>query len=637
MVPGFNLTPPMPLAYTLSEDSYKTPEYPIPNTLIPPMPPLLSCQSLSKSYAARPLFRNISFGVNQDERLGLIGPNGSGKTTLLRILAGQEEPDSGDVSRRRDLNLIYVPQNDVFESNKTVGEVLVAAVETQHLEDYERTALLNRINAQVGISDMEQSVQALSGGWRKRLALARALVQRPGLLILDEPTNHLDLEGVLWLESLLRTAPFALLLVSHDRYFLQNVTNRTIELNRAYPEGFLSIAGPYSEFLEKKEEFLAGQAHQQYALQGKVKQEIEWLRRGPQARTTKAKARIDQAHQMIGDLAELKNRNSQGRVTDIDFSASGRKTNELLVMRSVGKEMGGRKLFTDVGLTLSPGVRLGLIGPNGSGKTTLLRLMAGELEPDNGEIRRAERLRIVRFEQNREQLDRTVSLRRALAPESDNVEFQGSFMHVTAWAKRFLFDADQLDMIVGNLSGGEQARVLIANLMRRPADLLILDEPTNDLDIPTLEVLEESLVEFAGAIVLVTHDRYLLDRVSTEVLALDGAGGAHPLADYAQWERIRAELNAATAPPAVRAKPVETKPAAPASRRLSTAEQRELTGMEDAIMRAEEEVSRLQASLAEPAIAADHVQAKATFVAYEAAQRKVAALYTRWEELEARK
>ena len=199
-----------------------------------------------------------------------------------------------------------MPQTDSFPAGKTAAQVLDDALATQRLEPFERAALQNRVVAQVGFGDLEQTVDALSGGWRKRLALARALVQQPDLLILDEPTNHLDLEGVLWLETLLQSAPFALLLVSHDRYFLENVTNRTIELNCAYPEGFLSIAGPYSEFLQKKEEFLAGQAHQQHALQGKVKQEIEWLRRGPQARTTKAKARIDQAHQMIGELTELK-------------------------------------------------------------------------------------------------------------------------------------------------------------------------------------------------------------------------------------------------------------------------------------------------------------------------------------------
>ncbi len=599
------------------------------------MIPLLSCQSLGKSYAARPLFRNISFGVLPDERLGLIGPNGSGKSTLLRILAGEETPDSGEISRRRDLSLIYVPQADVFPPGKTAAQVLEEALATQKLEPYERASLLNRVVAQVGFGNLDQAVDTLSGGWRKRLALARALVQRPGLLILDEPTNHLDLEGVLWLESLLRTAPFALLLVSHDRYFLENVTNRTLELNRAFPEGYLSIAGPYSEFLQRKEEFLAGQAHQQHSLQGKVNQEIEWLRRGPQARTTKAKARIDQAHQMIGDLKELKVRNAQGRSAEIDFNASGRKTNELVVARGVAKSMGGRELFSGVDLTLSPGTRIGLIGPNGSGKTTLIRLLAAEFTPDAGQIRRAERLRIVRFDQNREFLDRSVSLRRALAPESDNVEFRGSWMHVSAWAKRFLFSADQLDMIVGNLSGGEQARVLIANLMRQPADLLILDEPTNDLDIPTLEVLEESLVEFPGAIVLVTHDRYLLDRVSTEVLALDGRGRAHSLADYAQWERTWKDGKEPTASSGGKKAP-DAKSAPPPTRRLSTAEQRELAGMEDAITRAEEETLRLHDKLADPAIAADHVRVREVFAAYEHAQEQSTLLYARWEELENR-
>ena len=601
------------------------------------MTPLLSCQSLAKSYAARSLFRNISFGILPDERLGLIGPNGSGKTTLLRILAGQEDADSGEVSRRRDLSLVYVPQDDVFAPAATVGDVLDAAVATQRMEQYERAALLHRVLAQIGFTDTGQQVATLSGGWRKRLALAQALVQRPAILILDEPTNHLDLEGVLWLEELLRAAPFALLLVTHDRYFLENVTTRTLELNRAYPEGYLSFAGPYSEFLQKKEEYLAGQAHQQHSLQGKVNQEIEWLRRGPQARTTKAKARIDQAHDMIGELAELKTRNTQGRTADIDFNSTGRRANELLVTRGVGKRMGDRQLFSGIDLTLAPGTRIGLIGPNGSGKTTLLRLMAGDLEPDSGQIRRAERLRIVRFDQNRDQLDRTLSLRRALSPQSDNVEFRGSSMHVTAWARRFLFGAEQLDMIVGNLSGGEQARVLVATLMRQPADLLILDEPTNDLDIPTLEVLEESLVEFPGAMVLVTHDRYLLDRVSTEVLALDGAGGSHALADYAQWERVRGSLLPPSGARETRKRSREPEPAPAAARKLSTAEQRELAGMEDAITDAEQHVLDLHNKLSEPAIAANHIEAQVVVAAYEQARDAVAKLYVRWEELESRR
>ena len=298
--------------------------------------------------------------------------------------------------------------------------------------------------------------------------------------------------------------------------------------------------------------------------------------------------------------------------------------------------MGDRQLFSDVQFTLSPGTRLGLIGPNGSGKTTLLRLLAGELEPDQGTIRRAERLRIVRFDQNREHLNRSISLRRALAPESDNVEFRGGFMHVSAWAKRFLFQSDQLDMNVGTLSGGEQARVLIANLMRQPADVLILDEPTNDLDIPTLEVLEDSLTEFPGGLVLVTHDRYLLDRVSTEVLALDGSGRSYSLADYAQWERTREELAPPTPPPA-KPKATEPKPTAPVGRRLSTNEQRELAGMEEKIVEAETLIVTLQERLSDPEIVADHRLMQVALDEYEKSQEDVAKLYLRWEELESRK
>ncbi|HLK56472.1 MAG TPA: ABC-F family ATP-binding cassette domain-containing protein, partial [Chthonomonadaceae bacterium] len=480
---------------------------------------LLSVQSLSKAFSARPLFTDITLGISEGERLGLIGPNGSGKTTLLHILSGAETPDSGEVSKRRDVRLVAVAQEDAFPPEQTVGDILTSAIAHEPLEDYERTALLKRVLAQVGFAEDAQQAGALSGGWRKRLALARALIQRPDLLLLDEPTNHLDLNGVLWLEALLRSAPFAFLLISHDRYFLENVTNRIIELSRAYPEGYLSVKGAYSDFLTRKQDFLTAQAQQQHALEGQVKREVEWLRRGPQARTTKAQYRIDEAHRLIGELAEVKVRNAQDKTVDVDFSASGRKTKELLVAKNLSKALGGRTLFSNLNLTLMPGAKLGLLGPNGSGKTTLLRLLTEELTPDTGVIRKAEGLRVVYFDQARAPLDRQQSLRRALSPESDNVVYRGASMHVSAWARRFLFRPEQLEMPVGALSGGEQARILLANLMRLPADILILDEPTNDLDIPSLEVLEESLSDFPGALVLVTHDRYMLDTVSTELLA----------------------------------------------------------------------------------------------------------------------
>ena len=610
------------------------------------MTPLLSIQNASKAFSARPLFQNISFGINEGERIGVIGPNGSGKSTLLKILAGRETPDSGSVAMRRRLRIGYVAQEDTFSPEVTVLQVLTDALADLPLDAMERDLQITLILAKVGFPDRDQRAASLSGGWRKRLAIAREIVREPELLLLDEPTNHLDLEGILWLEDLLNSALFACLLVSHDRFFLERVANRLIELNRAYPEGFLSSEGAYSDFLEKKDAFLDAQANRQHALAGQVKREVDWLRRGAPARTTKSKHRIEAAGELMSELAEVKFRNSQSRSADIDFTASNRKTKELLIAKNLKKRMGDRLLFDDVSFVLSPGTRLGLLGPNGSGKTTLLKVLADSLPADGGAAQKADGLRIVLFDQNREQLDRKVPLRTALSPNSDNVIFNGGSMHVSAWARRFLFGSGQLDMPVGSLSGGEQARVLIARLMLNPADLLILDEPTNDLDIPTLEVLEQSLLEFPGALVLVTHDRYLLDRVSTTLLALDGQGNAAFYADYSQWEANQTEeTDAREKGKGKREKTEETDAIQnPKSkiqnlppRRLSTAEQRELQNMETTIMDAEERVRALQSRLQEPQIVADYMQMQAVLKSIEEAESKVAALYARWEELEARK
>jgi ATP-binding cassette subfamily F protein uup len=472
------------------------------------------------------------------------------------------------------------------------------------------------------------------------LAIVRQLAREPDLLLLDEPTNHLDLEGILWLEYLIESAGFATLTVSHDRRFLEEAANRIIELGKQYPEGYLSHNGTYSEFVEKREEFLAAQQGRQRALASGVRREIEWLRRGAKARTTKAKGRIERAGEMMAELSSLRERNTQQGAAKIDFAASSRKTRKLVELNRVAKQMGGRRLFQDVNLILSPGTKLGLLGPNGSGKSTLIRLMADALAPDAGEIFRADGLKIVLFDQHREQLDPNQTLRRALGPTGDSVSFGGATMHVTAWAKRFLFRADQLDMPVGELSGGEQARVLIARLMLREADVLILDEPTNDLDIPTLDVLEESLEEFAGALVLVTHDRYLLDRVSTELLALDGKGGAHAYAELAQWERAQYDDQRAQAIAKQNAAPAKRETAAPAQpqkKRLTWNEQRELEQMEQKILEAEEAVHRLHAQVVDPAIAADHVKAREAYAELATSQAEVERLYARWAELEGKK
>ena len=593
---------------------------------------LLSCAALTKSYGSRPLFHDISLGVGDSEKMGLIGPNGAGKSTLLRIFGSEEKPDSGTVSSRRGLRTAYIAQEDVFPKGGTVGSVLTEAIDSKHLDEIERDVRIEVALGKVGFTERDQTVETLSGGWKKRLSLARALVQDAELLLIDEPTNHLDLEGVLWLESLLQDAQFAFVLISHDRVFLENVTNRVVELHPAYAEGYLSVNGTYSDFLVQREDYLAAQAHREDALQTQVKREIEWLRRGPQARTTKAQGRIQQAGQMIEELAELKFRNAQGKTAGIDFNASGRQTRDLIVAKDLSKTLGGRTLFSGLDLTLAPGTRLGLIGPNGSGKTTLIKLLTGEMSQDGGTIKRADGLRVVLFDQARQQLDKTLSLRDALSPNSDTVTYRGNPMHVSGWAKRFLFKTEQLNTPIRVLSGGEQARILIARLMLQPADVLILDEPTNDLDIPTLEVLEDSLLSFPGALVLVTHDRYLLDRVSTDLLALDGRGGTAYFTGLSQWEAAQKP-----APPVTAPAPMRPKAPVPTANRMSTSERRELAQIEAKIEAADEVVAALERQLEDPKVASDAARLHEVWNALPAARDQVSALYARWEELEAKK
>jgi ATP-binding cassette subfamily F protein uup len=598
---------------------------------------LLNCTTLSKAFGIRTLFRDISISFDDTERTGLIGPNGSGKSTLLKIIAGLEQADHGQIESRRNLRLGYLSQEDVYPAGKTVGQIVQSALRDEAGDEREKLTRVQIQLGKMGFADADAPGETLSGGWRKRLALARELVRQPDLLLLDEPTNHLDLEGILWLEKLLSSAPFAFVVVSHDRYFLQNVTNRVVELNSSYPDGYLSIKGTYSDFLEKREEFLEAQSAQQRALASKVRREVEWLKRGAKARTTKAKGRIQQAGQMMQELAELKVRNTSAGAAQIDFAATGRQTRKLLVAKDVSKAM-GRTLFEHLNLVLSPGMKLGLLGANGSGKSTLIRLLTGQVEPDSGSVWRADGLRVVLFEQARRQLDRSLTLRRALFPSGDNMGYRGSPMHVSGWAKRFLFRQEQLDMTVGELSGGEQSRVLIANMMLVPADLLILDEPTNDLDIPSLEVLEESLADFPGALVLVTHDRFMLDRISTEILTLDGRGGAHPYASVSQWQTAKeeAEEREAAEAKAAQSKP-QPKPVAAGPKRLTWNEQRELEQMEERILTAEEDLHANQQLMEDPAVLDDHVRLRDVCSKVDAAQKLVQTLYERWQELESRK
>ncbi|MGA6826884.1 ABC-F family ATP-binding cassette domain-containing protein [Nitrospira sp. NS4] len=601
------------------------------------MPPtmLLSCESISKSYGVKPLFADLSIGLAEGDHVGLIGPNGSGKSTLLKILAGLEDPDDGTRSLRRHVRIGYVPQEPSFPADLTIEEVLAQVLRDGGLDPHEESSRIARALSLGEFPNAEQTVRTLSGGWKKRLAIAQSLLLEPDVLMMDEPTNHLDVEGILWLERVLKAESRAFLVVSHDRRFLEAVATRMIELSRVYPNGVFEAKGRYSDFLEQRDAALQAQANEHATLANKVRREVEWLRRGPKARTTKAKARIDSAGQLIDALAESETRR-ESAPAGIDFTASGRKSKQLIVAEQLTKALGHRKIVTDLDLILGPGQRLGLLGPNGSGKSTLMKLLSGALAPDAGTVTRADKLRIVSFEQHRDSLDQNATLRRSLAPAGgDAVVYQDRSVHLVSWAKRFLFRPEQLDLPVSRLSGGEQARLLIARLMLQPADVLMLDEPTNDLDIPTLDVLEESLLEFPGALVLVTHDRWLLDRVSTMLLALDGTGKAEWFADFAQWEAAQGRSGSSAADQGpIRSNGNAGPRVKPVRKGLSYAEQKEWDKMEAMIEKAEATVVASQKATEDPAVMSDAEALHARYAALETARAAVERLYARWAELE---
>jgi ATP-binding cassette subfamily F protein uup len=624
----------------------------------------LSARNISKTFGTRTLFRAVDLSIDEGERLALIGPNGSGKSTLLKIIAGREQSDSGEITFRKGLRVAYVAQIDDFKPGSTPLQVVtraildskVAHVHDEHEAELEATLTLDRL----GILDTSTHVESLSGGQRKRLAIACGVAADPDVLLLDEPTNHLDIDGVEWLEDLLNSSKFASVVITHDRFFLEAVASRIVELSSSYPEGTFGVQGDYSEFLRRKQEFLDGQQRRQEALANQVREDLRWLSRGAKARRTKSKSRIGAANERIDELARLKERNAAPRAADIEFNASGRKTRKLVDARMITKSLGDRLLFRNLSFVLSPKSCLGLLGPNGSGKTTLLRVISGELAPDAatndaiqdaidnplppgapapGTIARAEKLRVVTFSQHRTEIDPAMTLGDALSPHSDSVIFNGRTIHVNTWARKFLFHSEQLKAPVRALSGGERARIHIARLMLEPADVLILDEPTNDLDIPSLEVLESSIEEFEGSVVLVTHDRAMLARLATEIIALDGEGGARKYVNYEQWEDDQLTRRASDAKAS---KPVgapvsvapATPPPQPKKRKLTYNEQRELAGMEEAIMTAESLASELEIRMNDPKVVANHREFEQVCRAFGEAQAKVAALYERWAVLQ---
>lgn len=596
----------------------------------------LSCDSISKAYGSKQLFSKISLGIFSGDKIGLIGPNGAGKSTLLKILAGIDSPDEGTVACRKSLRVGYVPQTSVYP-DQSIEEIVLESFHPDHrLPHYEKTTQVSILLSKLGFKDNFQHASRLSGGWKKRLDLAKVLINDPDILFLDEPTNHLDLDGILWLESFLKSEGIAFVVTSHDRYFLDAVATRVIELNAMYPEGIFSSDGNYSNFVDRRNEFLDYQQQCERGLASKVRDEVHWLRQSPKARTTKSQARIQSAGRLIDELSQVRARNKQVSAK-IDFEATDRQTRKLISVKNLAKSLGDKLLFSGLDLTLTPGMRLGVIGTNGSGKTTLLKLLAGEILPDKGTIKYADGLQVVYFDQHRQALNPNDTLRQALAPNSDTVTYRGQSIHVNSWGKRFLFYPDRMDLPVRQLSGGERARIGIARLMLQPADVLLLDEPTNDLDIATLETLEESLKEFPGAIVLITHDRALLDRLTTCVIGLGVPGEIPLLADYHQWDEYlkqhTKQQDETSSKKSTAATTQQEKSAPKTAQKLSYKEKKELDSMESTILALEEKIAKLNELLHNHTLDNDLPKLQKTCEEIDVAQKELDRLYHRWQEL----
>lgn len=592
---------------------------------------IISTNEISKGFDEHPLFSKLSLTVGERERLALIGNNGCGKSTLLKILAGLEEVDDGTVSVRKGLRCAYVPQREDFDPALSVREVIEQSLVAHRTNPEEVARRISLTLGAAGFSDGSVLVGSLSGGWRKRLAIAAALAVQPDCILLDEPTNHLDVDSILWLEEHLDQLRCAIVFVSHDRYFIERLASRIVELNTDYPRDCLVSDGGYADYIEYREQVLGQLQQQRRSLANKVRREVEWLRQGVKARTTKSRARINEAHKLIDTLKNTTLSDDKGPA--LEFAATQRKTKELLKAEAISQSMGERELFANVSLVLSPGSRLAVVGPNGSGKTTFIRTLLGFLPPTSGKIKRAPNVRVAFMDQARSQLTDEITLKEFLCPHGDSISFRGESIHVAAWAARFLFSRNQLATTLGSLSGGERARANLAKVMTEEVDILVFDEPTNDLDIVTLENLEDSFEAFPGAIVLITHDRYLLDRVAISVLGLRD-GRAVFYGSYSQWEEARVEAVLASSVRKQTAKVSESSTATAVPTKLSYKDARELSMIEKDIEKAETVLESIQSQLDSGEYATNAVKLGELCAQLQTQQAEVERLYSRWQALE---
>jgi len=598
-------------------------------------PALITLQNVHLAYGHHPLLHGTGLTITAQERIGLIGRNGAGKSSLLKILDGRIQPDDGLVSQPDGITIATVEQEPTIEG-ETVLDALSLASANPSAEPWEREMLARKWADKVGLSP-DTLIAGMSGGMRKRVALAAALAQEPSLLLLDEPTNHLDLDGILWLEKLLLDWKGGVLLITHDRRFLDAVATRIVELDRGQ---LLSFPNTFSDWQKHKLDWLNSQQLENARFDKLLAQEEVWIRKGIEARRTRNEGRVRRLEQLRRERTQR--RDQLGRVSlKVDHSTrSGKLVAELL---NVSKAFNGHPVITDFSATILRGDRIGLIGPNGAGKSTLLQLILGKLQADSGEIRLGTNLQVAYFDQMREQLDENAALVDVINPGSDWVEIGTEKKHIMSYLGDFLFEPARAKSPVSSLSGGERARLLLARLFARPANILVLDEPTNDLDIETLELLEALLQEFSGTVLLVSHDRTFLDNVITQTIAFEGDGHWETyVGGYDDWLAQRGPGPTATALQINKAKNDKSeKPAAPAplkrANKLTNWELRELEALPEKINALETQQAALLEKLSSPELyQSDSERPEAVQAQLSALEAELRSLYQRWEALEAR-
>jgi len=633
--------------------------------------PLISLDRISVAFGYLPLLDEVSLQIEPRERVCVIGRNGTGKSTLLRVLAGDLAPDRGSIWLQPGLRRARLEQDVPLSSDLSVfdavaeglGEIRTLVADYHHaavgvaanpspelldllgrlqheLEERDGWRLEQRVELVLSKLDLDADavVSTLSGGWRRRVLLARALVAEPGVLFLDEPTNHLDIDAITWLEEFLAEYTGAVVFVTHDRAFLQRLATRIVEIDRGT---VTSWPGDYATYLRKKEEVLANEMLQQEKFDKRLAEEEAWLRRGVKARRTRDEGRVRALMAMREERAARRAQVGTVRLQAERAEGSGQLVFEA---RDVSKAYGANTVVRDVSTRIMRGDRIGIIGPNGAGKTTLLRLLIGEIAPDSGEVRRGANVQLAYYDQQREQLDPERSVFETIGDGNDRVTVNGRTRHVNAYLADFLFPVERASSPVRSLSGGERNRLLLARLFTRPANVLVLDEPTNDLDIETLELLEAELVEWPGTLLLVTHDRTFLDNVVTSTLVLEGDGRvADYVGGYEDWLRQRPSSRAAIPEPRVaspesRAPSREPRVGSPEPKKLTYKEQRELDALPGRIESLEAEQRSLNQRIADPAFYLESAEAiRAAMARAESLEAELSVVLARWDELESRR